>query len=58
MDFQLIIYLGVGLVAGIVAGVLLRKRLVEGHEANINSQGKLIIETAISQAEQIKKNRC
>jgi len=55
VDFQLIIYLGVGLVAGIVAGVLLRKRLVEGHEANINSQGKLIIETAISQAEQIKK---
>ncbi len=55
MDFQLIIYLGAGIVAGIVAGVLLRKRLVEGHEANINSQGKLIIETAISEAEQIKK---
>lgn len=45
----------VGIVVGVAAGVLLRKRLVEGHEANINAQGKLIIETAISQAEQIKK---
>ncbi len=55
MDFQIIIYIGVGLVAGAIAGVLLRKRLVESHEANINAQGKLIIETALSQAEQIKK---
>ncbi len=56
MDFQIIIYIGVGLVAGAIAGVLLRKRLVESHEANINAQGKLIIETALSQAEQIKKS--
>jgi len=55
VDFQIIIYIGVGLVAGAIAGVLLRKRLVESHEANINAQGKLIIETALSQAEQIKK---
>jgi len=56
VDFQIIIYIGVGLVAGAIAGVLLRKRLVESHEANINAQGKLIIETALSQAEQIKKS--
>ncbi len=55
MDFYLIIYLVAGLMVGVAAGVFLRKRLVEGNQANINSQGKLIIETAISQAEQIKK---
>lgn len=55
MDFYSITYLVAGLMAGIAAGVFLRKRLVEGNQANINSQGKLIIETAISQAEQIKK---
>lgn len=55
MDFQLIAFVVVGLLAGIVVGVLLRKRLVEGHQANIDSQGKQIIEIAISEAEQIKK---
>lgn len=55
MDFQIITYLVVGFVVGIAAGVFLRKRLVEGHQANINSQAKQIIETALSQAEQIKK---
>ena len=55
MDFQLIAFVVVGLLVGIVVGVLLRKRLVEGHQANIDSQGKQIIETAISQAGQIKK---
>lgn len=55
MDVHLIIYLVVGLIAGIVVGVFLRRRLVESHQANIDSQGKQIIETAISQAEQIKK---
>ena len=55
MDFHLITYLVAGLVAGIAVGVFLRKRLVEAHQAYIDSQGKQIIETAISQAEQIKK---
>lgn len=55
MDFQLVAYVAAGLVAGIVGGVFLRKRLVEGHEADINAQGKKIIGIAISQASQIKK---
>lgn len=55
MNFQLIAYLAGSLVTGIVAGVLLRKRLVESHQAHMDSQGKQIIETAIAQAEQIKK---
>lgn len=55
MDFQLIIYLIAGVLGGIATGVFLRKSLVESHQANVNSQGKQIIETALSQAEQIKK---
>ena len=55
MEFQLVAYVAAGLVAGIVGGVFLRKRFVEGHEADINTQGKKIIETAIFQAGQIKK---
>lgn len=55
MDFQLAAYVAAGLVAGIVCGVFLRKRLAESHEADINAQGKKIIEIAISQASRIKK---
>ncbi len=56
MDFQLISYIAGGLVAGVILGILFRKRLVEGHRDNIESQSKKIIETAISQANQIKKD--
>ena len=55
MDFQGVAYIVVSLLAGVAGGVFLRKRLVEGHQADINAQGKKIIETAISQASQIKK---
>ena len=43
------------LVAGLAIGVYLRKRLVEGNQRNIALQGRQIIENAISEAEQIKK---
>lgn len=55
MGFQIVAFVVGGLVAGIVTGAFLRKRFVEGHKANIESQGKKIIETALSQAGQIKK---
>ncbi len=55
MDFQIIAYLAAALITGIAAGVFLRKRLAEGHQAYIDSQGKQIIEAAILQAGQIKK---
>lgn len=55
MNFYSIMYAIVGAFAGIGLGVFLRKRLVEGHQANIDSQARKIIETAISEAEQIKK---
>ena len=55
MDLQLIIYLVAGVFGGIATGVFLRKSLVESHQENVNSQGKQIIETALSKAERIKK---
>ncbi len=55
MYFQTIACLVGGLFVGGAVGILLRKRLVEAYQANIDSQSKQIIETAISQAEQIKK---
>jgi len=55
MEIQLMAYVAAGFIVGILGGVFLRKRFVEGHENDINSQGKKIIEIAISQAKQIKK---
>ncbi len=55
MDFQLVMFLIGGLVAGLAGGVFLRKRFVEGHQVNIASQAKQIVETAIFEAGQIKK---
>lgn len=43
------------LVAGLVAGFFLRKKLVEGNQANIEGQRRQIVENAIQEAEQIKK---
>lgn len=47
--------LAVGLAAGLVIGFFLRKRVVEGNEKNIKAQSRQIIETAIVEAEQLKK---
>ena len=55
MDFQVVMMFVGGLIAGIVCGVFLRKRFVEAHQANIDSQAKQIIETAIFEAGQVKK---
>ncbi|MBU1233739.1 MAG: ribonuclease Y [Proteobacteria bacterium] len=57
MEFinQSLVLLLLGVLAGLVGGFFLRKRFVEGHQANIQSQGKQIVETAIVEAEQIKK---
>jgi len=52
---NLYIFIGVGLLIGIVTGFFLRKRLVEGNEKNIKIQSKQIVENAIIEAEQLKK---
>ena len=43
------------LVAGLVAGFYLRRKLVEANQANIESQRRQIVENAIQEAEQIRK---
>lgn len=48
-------YILLGVLAGTAVGFLLRKRFVEGHQQNIKTQGKQIIENAIVEAEQLKK---
>jgi len=53
---QPFLLLPLGLLLGIIGGFLLRKRFVEGHRANIEDQGKQLIENAISEAERIKKD--
>ncbi len=57
MDFinQTLVILPLSLLAGFIGGFFLRKRFVEGHQANIEAQGKQIIETALVEAEQAKK---
>ncbi len=47
--------LGIDLIIGVVVGFFLRKKLIEGNQADINAQGRLIIENALHEAEQSKK---
>ncbi len=44
-----------GLLIGLIFGFILRKRFIEGHRQNIKEQARQLIETAIVEAEQIKK---
>jgi len=53
---QPFLLLPLGLLLGVIGGFLLRKRFVENHRANIENQGKQLIENAIAEAERIKKD--
>lgn len=57
MDFMnhLSIFVTGGLLIGLILGFILRKRFVEGHRQNIKEQARQLIETAIVEAEQLKK---
>lgn len=50
-----LLLLGFDLIAGMVIGFFLRKKLVEGNQANIEAQGRQIIENALHDAEKTKK---
>ena len=47
--------LGFDLIIGTVIGFFLRKKLIEGNQADIEAQGRQIIENALLEAKQIKK---
>lgn len=49
------IFVSAGLLVGLILGFVMRKRFIEGHRQNIREQGKQLIETAIVEAEQLKK---
>ncbi len=49
------LFLGLDLVTGCLIGFFLRKRFFEGQQKSIQAQSKQIIETAIVEAEQLKK---
>jgi ribonuclease Y len=50
-----LLYVSIGLLVGSCIGAVLRKVLAESHERNIQSQCKQIVENAIVEAEQLKK---
>ena len=52
---QVVALVLVAIFAGIFIGIYLRKRFTEIHQKNIETQGKQLIEKAIREAEQIKK---
>ena len=52
---QVVALVLVAIVAGVFIGIYLRKRFTEIHQKNIESQGKQLIEKAIREADQIKK---
>ena len=49
------IFITIGLLFGATVGFYLRKRFVEGHVQNIKDQARQLIENAIVEAEQLKK---
>jgi ribonuclease Y len=50
-----LLLLGFDLIAGTVIGFFLRKKLVEGNQANLEAQGRQLIENALHDAEKTKK---
>ncbi|MEJ2135615.1 MAG: ribonuclease Y [Desulfofustis sp.] len=49
------IFVSAGLLVGLILGFVMRKRFIEGHRQTIREQAKQLIETAIVEAEQLKK---
>lgn len=47
--------LGFGLIVGAIIGFFLRKKLIEGNQENVEAQGRKIIENALQEAKQAKK---
>ncbi|MCI5190838.1 MAG: DUF3552 domain-containing protein, partial [Candidatus Electrothrix sp. AS4_5] len=52
-----VLLLVLALIVGVAVGFVLRKKFIEGNQADIKNQGRLIVENAIQEAEQIKKER-
>jgi ribonucrease Y len=55
VTLQSLLWILISLAAGVGLGFLLRRKLVEDRMANIDEQAKKLIENALAEAEQIKK---
>lgn len=55
MTVQIIVAVVLGILGGAGVGVFLRKKFIEDRQANIEEQGRKLIENALAEAEQIKK---
>jgi len=55
MSGTMMLLLGFDLIIGAIIGFYLRKKLIEGNQANVEAQGRKIIENALQEAEQAKK---
>jgi len=53
---QAVLYVLIGLVAGVAVGFIIRKRMVESGRENIEQQCRKLIEDALAEAERIKKD--
>lgn len=56
MTLSQIVVVLLGLLAGVIAGFILRKKLVETRQQNLEEQGRKIIENALDEAEKIKRD--
>ena len=55
MTFSQILIALLALAGGIIAGFIVRKKMVEARQQNLEEQGKKLIENALDEAERIKK---
>lgn len=55
MTLSYSISLLLAVVCGVIVGIVIRKKLVEARQQNIEDQGKKLIENALDEAEKIKK---
>jgi ribonuclease Y len=55
ITLQLIVFVVFGVITGAAIGFLLRKQFIESRQENIEEQGRKLIENALAESEQIKK---
>ena len=55
MTVQILLAIVLGVCSGVAIGFLVRKKFLEDRTENLEAQGRKLIENALAEAEQIKK---
>ena len=55
MTVQILLAIVLGVCSGVALGFLVRKKFLEDRTENLEAQGRKLIENALAEAEQIKK---